>query len=285
MSDLIFQLILPAVLFLMMFTMGISLTGADFRRIFENPKAFGLGIFNQLLVLPLVAFALAHLFKLSPNFAIGMMILSACPGGIVSNVISYFGRADVALSVSLTACVSFIALLTMPMLIGFSVSYFDKSPQAIDFPYAELARTLLLITVIPVLTGMLLRNRKETLALSILPAMDKITGILFIGVVFAAIFSSWADIKVNLPPLGGILTCFGAILLCWGLLSSKLAGLSMRSTATIAFETSIQNVATAILIAGTVLNQEIYYVPAALYGVIMYLPAAILVVYMRKIFK
>ncbi len=285
MSNIIFEFVLPAVLFLMMFTMGLSLTLADFQRVFKFPKAVGLGLFNQLLVLPCVAFSLVAIFDLAPELAIGMMILSACPGGIVSNAISYFGKADVALSISLTAIVSLIALITMPTITAFAVSHFGASDSMGPFPYLTLMTTLMLITVIPVSSGMLLRAQLPSFAERALPLLDKVTGLLFLGVVCAAVINTWDEAIANLPALGLVLVSLGMILLLWGVGTSKLFGLPAKSGATIAFETSIQNVATAILIGGTVLQNPGYYLPAALYGIIMYIPAGILVFYMRRRFS
>lgn len=285
MSEFILQAVLPAVLFLMMFTMGISLTLDDFRRVFSRPLAFSLGTFNQIIVLPMVAFGLLMVFDLEPEFAIGVMILSACPGGVVSNVISYFGRADVALSISLTACISIISLFTMPLIAGFAVNYFEISNSIESFPYLRLALTLLLVTILPVFCGMLLRNRQERFAQAIQPTMDTITGVFFLAVVAAAIVSNWNAIVLYAPKLGTFLIFYCSLLLVWGLVSARALKLELRSTATIAFETSVQNVATAILIGGTVLKNEAFFIPAALYGVIMYLPAACLIFWMRRKFS
>ena len=284
-SEFIFQIVLPLALVMMMFTMGLSLSIADFARVFKRPVAFSLGAFNQILVLPVIAFAMIGVFDLDIEFAVGMMILAACPGGIVSNVISYLGRADAALSVSLTACVSLLSLITMPLLVAFSINHFDTQQNIADFPYLRLVITLLVITIIPVLSGILLRKYKYDLANALLPTMDKLTGIFFIIVVVAAIASNWNDVLVNLPMLGTVLISYSILLLLWGLLSARLVGLPIRSTATIAIETSVQNVATAILICSTVLQNDAYYIPAALYGVLMYGPSMLLVIWMRKHFS
>lgn len=269
----------------MMFTMGISLTLHDFGRVFSRPIAFSLGAFNQIIILPITAFSLLMVFDLEPAFAIGVMILSACPGGVVSNVISYFGRADVALSISLTACISIISLITMPLITAFAVSYFDIENSIDSFPYIRLALTLLFVTILPVFCGMLLRNRQERFAQAIQPIMDTITGLFFLAVVAAAIASNWDAIVLYFPKLGAFLIFYCSLLLTWGLASAKALNLELRSTATIAFETSVQNVTTAILIGGTVLKNEAFFIPAALYGVIMYLPAACLIFWMRRKFR
>lgn len=279
------QILLPATLFFMMFTMGLSLTTQDFLRIAENPKSFMLGLFNQLIVLPCVAFTLITLFNVEPKYAIGFMILAACPGGIVSNVISYFGRADVALSISLTAGASILALLTIPFIVGLSFTHFQIDQEIKEFPYLQLTVTLLITTLIPVLTGMYVRFKKEATALKLLPMLDKITATLIIVVVSTSVLSNWQETAANFEALGIVLICFGFILISWGFGSARLAGLNMRSSATIAFETSIQNVATAILIGGSVLQDPSYYLPAALYAFVMYMPVGALVFYMRRKFK
>ena len=285
MLDFAQNVLLPATIFLMMFTMGTSLTVADFKRVYDHPKAFGLGLFNQMVILPITAFSLITLFDVPPEYAIGLVILAACPGGIVSNVISYFGRADVALSISLTAGASVIALFSIPLLVGFAFERFNVDARLETFPYADLATTLLFATVIPVLTGLYFRYKKPEAALRVLPTLDRITATLIVVVVSGSVLSSWRETAANFAILGTVLLCFGGILITWGLVSARLAGLNMRSSATIAFETSIQNVATAILIGGTVLKDPSYFLPAALYGVLMYIPVGFLVLYMRRVFK
>ena len=153
MDDILLKVILPLSLAFIMFTLGLGLKWSDFSNIAKYPKAFGLGLINQLVLLPIVAFILANLFDLPALLAIGVMILALSPGGVTSNVLSKLGGGNVALSVSLTAVVTLISVITLPIVLGISMKYF-MGQSAPDIVLWGVAISMFLITAVPVIIGM-----------------------------------------------------------------------------------------------------------------------------------
>ena len=151
------QVLLPASLALIMFGMGLSLTIADFKRLLNTPRAVSMGLFGQMICLPLMAFLLCLAFSVEPHIAIGLMVLAACPGGTSSNLLSHIGRANLALSVSLTAITTVICVVSTPWLIKFSVDYFTILPDE-PFSLLNISLSLLVITLIPIVIGMSVRH-------------------------------------------------------------------------------------------------------------------------------
>jgi bile acid:Na+ symporter, BASS family len=281
MNDVLVDVILPLVLSVMMYTMGLTLRMDDFRRVGRKPKAFFLGAANQMLVLPLAVFGIMSFSGLSPEFAVGFMILATCPGGITSNVMSHYARGDTALSISLTATISLVSFMTLPLIVAFSMGHFMGSDPAADFPMMRIALSLFVINVIPVGLGMLTLHKLPGLAARIAPWFDRITVLLFIVVVVGAVRRNWDLVVANMAELGGTSLLICVAMLAIGFVTARLARLDKAQATTISLETGVQNAATAILIGGTILGSELLYLPGAIYGVCMYLPAGLLLLYAR----
>ncbi|MEM6279564.1 MAG: bile acid:sodium symporter, partial [Verrucomicrobiota bacterium] len=183
---MIVNIILPLILAFIMFSLGLGLRKDDFTRVARFPKAFGTGLLNQLILLPLVAFGIATLLKVSPVLAVGIMILSFCPGGVTSNVLARMAGGNVPLSISLTAVTSLISILTVPFLVAFSVQHFmgDEGPQV---NVAGLGIKMFLLTAIPVLLGMWLTAARPALVEKISGAVSKIALVLFVFIIVAAV--------------------------------------------------------------------------------------------------
>lgn len=160
-------IIIGIALFLIMLGMGLSLVPDNFRNVLKHPKAIGVGLFNQLILLPLIAFGVIYLFPISPAIAVGLMVLSACPGGAVSNLICYLAKADLALSVSLTAISSIFSVFTIPLIINFSLTYFLKEENIIHLSLLETIIQIAVIIIIPIILGMLIRYYQPIFALKI----------------------------------------------------------------------------------------------------------------------
>ncbi|MEM6306296.1 MAG: bile acid:sodium symporter, partial [Pseudomonadota bacterium] len=166
--EFLINVILPLSLAIIMLSLGVGLTGADFARVAQRPRAFAVGAFAQVLLLPLAALVIIQLFGLAGEIAVGFMLLSFCPGGVTSNIISKLARGDVALSVSLTAVVSLLSILTVPLLTAWAVTRFmgDAGP---DVSVTSLALAMFAITTVPVLLGVALRRFAPALAARIEP--------------------------------------------------------------------------------------------------------------------
>jgi len=277
---------LPLVLAFIMFSLGLGLRRADFARVFQFPKAFGAGLLNQILLLPLVALVLAHSFGLAPEFAIGLMILALCPGGVTSNILSKLAGGNPSLSISLTAITSLLSILTVPLLIAWSVAHF----MGADTPGIETTRlglTMFLLTAVPVALGMVLTSKSPSLVAELAPQVSRIAVVLFALIIVAALVKNWAIFFENLAILGPVAILLNLVMLGAGIATGKLSGLDHREATTISLESGVQNgtlaIAVGSIIAGSggeTLPPET--VPAAVYSITMYLVCVPFVLWRRR---
>ncbi len=271
--DILLKVFLPLALAFIMFSLGLGLKFEDFIRVIKRPKAFTIGAFNQVLLLPAVTFIIILLFGVTKEMAVGFMILSACPGGVTSNVISKLAKADVALSVSLTAVISLLSAITVPLIISFSIAYFQGA-EAVSVNVTGIAIKMFALTIVPMALGLLFRHFITTLAEKIEPALAGLATILFALVVIVALAANWTIFIENLFVMGPALIVLIIVLLFLGIMIARVLGLSLQEAKTISIETGVQNstlgiTAASLLIAGEGLN--IYSLPAALYGILMYI--------------
>ena len=271
---MIIDIILPLSLVFIMFTLGVGLTIDDFKNIVSEPKAFGLGIVNQMFILPLVAFCIALIFKLSNEMAVGMMILACCPGGVTSNIITKLAKGDTALSISFTAFVSIISVITLPLIVGFSMQYFLAS-SAPEINILALGLTMFLITTLPVILGLFVNTKYHDFSVSFLPIASKFSTFLFIIIVFGALASEWNLFVTNLNTLAPAIITLIAIMLAIGYNSAKFFALSKDKSITISIESGIQNATVGITIGGLILKQgsslSVLSLPSGVYGILMYI--------------
>lgn len=284
MGDIVFK-IFPLALAYIMFTLGMGLQMADFRVIAKNPKAFFMGIFNQVLVLPLIALAIVLITKPIPALAFGIMLLSFCPGGMTSNLLSYYAKGNVALSIALTGTVSILSIFTLPLFIGYGYSYFIKD-TANSISMVKMGIAVFLLTTLPVILGMLTRHKATNFTKRNRKRFEVIASVFFVLIVIVAIVTNWTSLMQNLTQIGIELTAMVVTLLSFGLLSSFLIGLPWRDRKTVAIESGIQNGATAIalapIIVGTTQALPVIALPAAVYSVIMYLVALPFILWVRN---
>ena len=191
-------IILALSLAIIMLGMGLSLVVEDFKRIFFQPKAIVIGLINQLILLPIIAFGLTSVFSLKPEIAVGLMILSACPGGPTSNLISHLAKADIALSVTLTAFSSFITILTIPFIVNFSLEQFLDQSNMIQLDIGKTFAQILMIVIIPISIGMLIRKYKEKFALKMGKSVRIASGILLLLIIVALIIKEFKVCKFSL---------------------------------------------------------------------------------------
>ena len=184
-----------------MFTLGLGLTLDDFTNLIYAPKAFFIGMMNQIFLLPIVAFFIIHLIGLTKEMAVGMMILASCPGGVTSNIITKLAKGDTALSISYTAVVSIITIVTLPLITGFSMNHF-MGADAPPLNLLSLGLTMFLITAIPVGIGMVVRSKFRIFADSFEADATKISTVLFVIIIIGALVSEWNTFIINLSILG-----------------------------------------------------------------------------------
>lgn len=271
---MIIDIFLPLSLMFIMFTLGIGLTIQNFRNIIEQPKALIIGLVNQMILLPLIAFIIILFINLPSEMAVGMMILSCCPGGVTSNMLTKIAKGDTALSISYTAIVSIITVFTLPLIVGLSMQYFMGS-NAPNINILSLGLTMFFITTIPVSIGLFINTKYHNLSISFLPIANKISSILFIIIIIGALASEWDAFVNNLNLLGPAIILLIFLMLFIGYTSGKLFSLNKKKSITIAIESGIQNATVGITIGNLILNQEsglsILSLPSGVYGILMYL--------------
>ncbi|MEW7277272.1 bile acid:sodium symporter family protein [Aquimarina sp. 2201CG1-2-11] len=280
--DTISTTILALSLIIIMLGMGLSLVTDDFKRIFLHPKAIVLGLINQIIILPLLGFAIANLFPISPEIAIGIMILAACPGGPTSNLISHLAKGDIALSVSLTALSSFITILTIPFIINFALEHFIEEGQMIQLDIFKTIAQILIITVIPVSIGMLIRKYKENFALKMAKPVRKASGIVIILVIVGIAIKEKDNFASYFQQAGVVALCLNVITMTVGYFSSKLLSLQNKQAISIAIESGIQNGTLAITIAVVLLENTSFAVAPAVYSLLMFFTGGIAIYFGTK---
>ncbi|CAM4186280.1 bile acid:sodium symporter [Vreelandella rituensis] len=267
------QVLLPWVLASVMMAMGLNLTKADFALTWRHPRRLLLGSSLQILALPLLAWGLVLFLPLSPLAAAGLLLVALVPGGATSNMFSYLVQGDLALSVSLTTIAAILAPFTLPLVMGWNLEFLGLSGAGLRLPYWHTVGQLLLVTLVPVLTGMLLRRVLGTQTLEwILPKVKVLTGVAMIGVVTALFFSH----AQRLPSLFSIET-LAVLLMC--VLSMTLGyqiahrlRLPHASVRAITVEVGVQNAGVAMMVAFTILQQPGIGLVPLLYGLLMNVP-------------
>ena len=271
---MLIDIVLPLSLVFIMFSLGLGLTFNDFKNVAREPKAFTVGIINQMVLLPLVAFALIALFGLEKEMAVGLMILSCSPGGVTSNIITKLAKGDTALSISYTAVVSIVTVITLPLITGFSIQYFMGS-SAPEINVVSLGVTMFLITAIPVALGLWVHHKAADFTRSFEPKASKISSILFILVVVGALASEWDTFVANVFILGPSIVMLIIVMLAFGYTSAHLFRMSEAQSVSVAIATGIQNATVGITVGNLILSESVglsvYSLPSAVYGILMYL--------------
>ena len=282
--NIISDIFLPLALAFIMFSLGLSLTGQDFLRIIKQPKDFILGSLSQIIILPLVAFLLILIWPISPELAIGIMLLASAPGGATSNIITSFAKGDVALSVSLTAIISLLSVITIPIIIVFSLEFITDIPFAKSISILDIAIKMFLIVTVPVLLGMLSRKIFINFSLFFEPYAKKISTVLFIIVLIGAIVSEKDNFISYFYQAGLITLVLNILMIAIAYSIAKFFGSGKKQQITILIECSLQNGTLAIVVGTTVFGGGIYLIPAATYSLIMFATTLIYVYFSRRIF-
>ncbi len=278
-STVLTEVFLPLALGIIMLGMGLSLTLADFKRVLLFPKATVVGLVCQLVILPATAFALLSLFNLPPTLAVGIMLLSFCPGGATSNLLSNLARADVALSITLTAIASIVTVFTIPFFINISMEYFMGEGKFVALPVAKTMLQIIVITIIPVSIGMAIRWKFQAVAQRAEKPV-KIASALFIAlIILGVIFNEKENLVKYIGQVGLITFLINLVILTIAYYLGKLVNLSHPQRSAIAIESGIQNGTLAIAIAssGLLLNNAEMAIPAAIYSLIMFATGGIAV--------
>jgi BASS family bile acid:Na+ symporter len=282
-SSVLTELFLPFSLAVIMFGMGLSLRVEDFKRILIYPKAVGIGLLNQLIILPVIAFGIAKAFQLPPELAVGLMILAVCPGGATSNLITHLAKGDAALSITLTAFSSVITVFSIPFLVNFSISYFIPGGEAQQLEVVGTVVSVLFITLIPVAFGMITLAKAPGLAQKWDQPFRKISTVFFVIIVLAAILKERENLVQYFIEAGPASLALNLSTLAVSFAMAKWTGLPFRQGLTIAIESGIQNGTLGITIAATLLVNSVMSIPSAIYSLLMFGTAALVILWGNKV--
>ena len=274
--------IAPIALALIMLGLGLGLTTKDFTRVIRNPKDFIIGLICQLILLPIIAYILILVFKTPIEIALGVMIIAAAPGGVTSNVMTKFAKGDVALSVSLTAVISLISIISVPFIVLTSANLLGVSNISQEITLTGIALKMAGVVTVPVITGMIVRRFFEKFVSTNINIIEKITGILFL-VVFAAI---WIEERENilsyLAQAGIIVLALNIVMMLIAYFVAKSFATGIKQIKCIALECGLQNGTLAVFVATQIFSEIVYIIPTAAYALIMYITGFIFMYILRK---
>ena len=276
-TTIITQIFLPISLAIIMFGMGLTLVINDFARLFTYPKEVFIGLCNQLVFLPLIGFLIILLFDLNSSMAIGIMILSLCPGGPTSNLITQVARGNIGLSVTLTALASLITVFTIPIILSEAIVYFTgETDVVIELPVVQTMIQILAITVIPVSIGMVIRKKNEVFALRMESPMRIASTVLFIIIFLLVMFANKDLIVQAMKEVGFATLLLNLSTMAMGYITAKVFGIKGKSQVSITIESGIQNGTLAFVIATTILNNVEMGLPTGAYSIWMFITGGIL---------
>ena len=273
--------IAPICLALIMLGLGLGLSVKDFTRILRVPKDFFVGFFSQLVILPIVALAIALILNLPAPIAVGLMIIAAAPGGVTSNVLTKFANGDVALSISLTAIVSLISIVSVPFVVITSADILGVTISS-NISMTGIALKMALVVTVPVIIGMIIRGFAENFISSKINIINKITGWLFI-IVFAAIWIEEKDNILNYLAQAGLAVLILNVvmmLIAYFIAKKFVSGIAQQKC--IALECGLQNGTLAVFVATLMFDDIAYIIPTAAYALIMYITGFIFIYILRK---
>lgn len=274
---LVNTVVIPVCLFLIMMGMGLTLITNDFKRVLKYPKAVGIGLTNQLILLPIIGFALANIMPLRPEYAVGVMLLVLCPGGTTSNLFTYLAKGDVALSVTMTAIASVITVFTIPIVLSFSLIYFMGSGSEFELPVVKTVLTLVVLTIVPISIGMLIKRYAPKVADRSQIYVSRF-GVIFLT--FLVLFLGYVqrDIIVDaFIATGPVSVLLNVSTMALGYYSSKWFGLNLAQRTSVTLEVGLQNSTLSIFMALTLLSNYDMSMMPAIYTLVMFLTAGILV--------
>ena len=275
--------IAPLALALIMFGLGTSLTLEEFKRVAKQPKDFIVGFICQMILLPIIAFALIKIFHTPIELALGVMIIAASPGGVTSNILTKFANGDVALSVSLTAIISLISIVSVPFIVFTSaeilqVSFIDK-----EISMLGISLKMFFVVTLPVIFGMLIRKYSTSFILANTKMIQRLSIFLFV-IVFVAIWvEEWDNIYSFLVRAGSITFTLNIVMMLVGYYIAKLFITGVPQRKCISLECGLQNGTLAVFVSTQLFDEMVYLVPSAAYALFMFVTAIVFVFIVRKI--
>ena len=275
--------IAPIILALIMLGLGLGLKIDDFTRILKTPKDFFVGFFSQLIILPLVAYLLIIILKVPPEIAIGVMIIAAAPGGVTSNILTKFANGDVALSISLTAVISLISIITVPLIIFTSADLFGITDISQNISMTGISLKMFLVVTVPVILGMIIRKFAENFVNSKIQIFEKLNIILFVIFFIAAFYEERESFIDFLMQAGFITFILNITMMIVAYYLGKTFASGIKQQKCIALECGLQNGTLAIFVSTQIFGTDIVYItPTAAYALIMYITGFIFVFLLKN---
>ena len=275
--------IAPIILALIMLGLGLGLKLDDFLRVFKEPKDFIVGFISQLIILPLVAYLLIIIFRTPPEIAIGVMIIAAAPGGVTSNVLTKFADGDVALSISLTAVISLLSIITVPVIIFTSADLFGVTEISKNISMTGIAIKMFLVVTVPVILGMIIRKFAENFIASKVNLFNKLNILLFIIFFIAAFYEERENILSFIMQAGVISLTLNISMMVIAYYIAKIFTSGIKQMKTIALECGLQNGTLALFVSTQIFGTDILYaIPTGAYALIMYITGFIFIYILRK---
>ncbi|GEQ85423.1 hypothetical protein ULMS_09310 [Patiriisocius marinistellae] len=270
-------IILAVALIIIMFGMGLSLVKDDFIRLLKEPKAILIGLVNQIILLPIIAYLLLRVLHVNTDIAIGIMILAACPGGPTSNLVTFLAKGDVGLSVSLTTANSLITIFTIPFVVDFALRHFLNANEMIEIDKLQTVIQIFVIVIIPVTIGMIVKSVRPVFANKMNKPVKVISAAVLFLVIIALVLKKKEDITPYLQQAGVATLLLNIATMSIGFISAKIFKLNSSQSITISIESGIQNGTMAIAIASGILMNENYAIAPAVYSLIMFLTSGIII--------
>ena len=275
--------IAPIALALIMLALGLGLSGQDFLRVIKQPKDFIVGLICQLVLLPIIAFILIKIFNTPLELALGVMIIAAAPGGVTSNVLTKFANGDVALSVSLTAIISLMSIISVPFIVFMSADLLEISNISKEISMIGISMKMFLVVTLPVLLGMVIRKFATNFITSRTLMIQRISIILF-AIVFAAIWvEEWENIMSYIAQAGVITLVLNIVMMITGYYVAKFLASGVAQRKCISLECGLQNGTLAVFVAGQLFSDITFLIPTAAYALIMFVTSIIFELLVRKI--
>ena len=273
----------PLALSFIMLGLGMSLTLQDFVRVIKIPKDFLVGFTCQLILLPIVAFALIKLLNIPPELAIGVMLIAAAPGGVTSNVLTKFANGDVALSITLTAIISLVSIISVPFIVFTSINFFEISIQK-EISMIGISLKMFFVVTVPVIIGMLIRHFAKEFIDNQALLIQRISVILFILVFIAIYIEEWDNIISYFLSAGLISLILNVTMMIIGFYVAKFFSSGVAQQRCISLECGLQNGTLALFVGTQIFNESIstYIVPAATYSLTMMITSIFFIFIIKK---
>jgi len=275
--------IAPIALALIMLTLGLGLTTSDFTRVIKQPKDFLIGLICQVILLPIIAFVLIKILNVQPALALGVMIIAAAPGGVTSNILTKFANGDVALSVSLTAIISLLSILTVPFIVIKSADLLDINYLSKEISMSGISIKMFLVVTLPVVIGMLIRKFAQNFILKRTALIEKISLTLFMIVFISIWLEEWDNIIMYISRAGVITLILNVTMMVLGFYVAKIFTSGIEQRKCISLECGLQNGTLAVFVSTQIFDDIIYLIPTASYALIMFVTSIIFVLLLKKI--